>query len=139
MIPYETTQTVTTFKQANEIVNQLKEQGVTDINIGMLSWFGGGIHNDPVIGKVSIASSLGGKRALGQFVTDMGADDLTTATHTDELPQRQATYLRFDYKNSGLGSGSCGPELERKYQLCEKHIEFQFQISPQSIGGVMED
>ncbi|MBQ2922963.1 MAG: glycoside hydrolase family 2 [Tyzzerella sp.] len=72
-------------------------------------------------------------------VLPYSSHDLTTATHTDELPQRQATYLRFDYKNSGLGSGSCGPELERKYQLCEKHIEFQFQISPQSIGGVMED
>ena len=52
------------------------------------------------------------------------------AKHTDELVSDGKTHLRIDYKNSGVGSGACGPELSKKYQLCEKEVEFAFTISP---------
>ena len=140
-IPYETTQTVTTFKQANEIVNQLKEQGVTDINVGMLSWFGGGIHNDPVIGKVSIASSLGGKRALGQFVTDMGADG--KVAFGAELLKIHASWPKFNqytnatrYLNNSLTTGYYfNPATMRE----NKRTDSYYYLSPRYFAGVLED
>lgn len=55
---------------------------------------------------------------------------LFRATHTDELVSDGKTHLRIDYKNSGLGSNSCGPELGEKYRLSEKSIKFGFTIYP---------
>lgn len=50
------------------------------------------------------------------------------AEHTDELYKDNATHVRIDYKNSGIGSTACGPELNEKYRLAEKEIHFGFTI-----------
>ncbi len=55
---------------------------------------------------------------------------LTKAEHTDELVADGNTHLRIDYKVSGIGSNSCGPELEKPYRLAEKEISFRFAIRP---------
>lgn len=56
--------------------------------------------------------------------------ELTRAEHTDELTPDGLTHLRIDYKNSGLGSNSCGPELIEKYRLSEKEIDFNVSFEP---------
>ena len=56
-------------------------------------------------------------------------EQLTKAEHTDELKKSDGTHIRIDYKVSGIGSNSCGPQLPEKYQLCEKDIFFKFNIS----------
>ena len=48
---------------------------------------------------------------------------LAKAMHTDEIEKSDATVIRIDYKDSGIGSASCGPDLLDKYKLCEKKIE----------------
>ena len=48
--------------------------------------------------------------------------------HTDELVSDGTVNVRIDYKNSGVGSNSCGPELKKEYRLAEKKIEFEFTI-----------
>jgi len=55
---------------------------------------------------------------------------LLRAEHTDELIADGKTHLRIDYKVSGIGSNSCGPQLEPEYRLSEKEIDFRFTISP---------
>ena len=54
---------------------------------------------------------------------------LTAAKHINELAADGCTSVRIDYKNSGIGSNSCGPELLEKYRLREKDIHFVFYIS----------
>lgn len=56
-------------------------------------------------------------------------EQLTNAEHTDELPAPDGTYVRVDYKVSGIGSNSCGPQLPEKYRLSEKDIYFKFKMS----------
>ncbi len=56
-------------------------------------------------------------------------EQLTAAEHTDEIAEPDATHIRIDYKVSGIGSASCGPELDKKYRLDEKHISFTFKMS----------
>ena len=63
-------------------------------------------------------------------VSQYSTQALTQAEHTDELICDGCTHLRVDYKVSGLGSHSCGPDLEEKYRLAEKKIEFCFTIRP---------
>ena len=53
---------------------------------------------------------------------------LMGARHQDELKKSQYTNIRIDYKNSGVGSNSCGSELLERYRLCEKEIVFEFYI-----------
>lgn len=62
-------------------------------------------------------------------VSEYTAEALDKAMHTDELKKNGYTNIRVDYKASGIGSESCGPELPEKYQLREKKIEFSFVIN----------
>ena len=64
-------------------------------------------------------------------VSHYSAEGLMAAEHTDELVKEDATIIRIDYKNSGIGSGACGPMPQEKYRLMEKKIdEFRFTIKP---------
>lgn len=63
-------------------------------------------------------------------VSEYTAHDLYKATHTDELKKDGKIHVRIDYKNSGVGSNSCGPALPEKYRLSEKTIEFGFSVKP---------
>ena len=55
---------------------------------------------------------------------------LQEADHVWDLEKSEETYLRIDYKVSGVGSGSCGPLTIEKYQLCEKEFSYSFEILP---------
>ena len=61
-------------------------------------------------------------------VSDYSSEMLTKAMHTDELEKDGKTHVRIDYKNSGIGSNSCGPSLPEQFQLKEKEISFKFKI-----------
>ena len=62
-------------------------------------------------------------------VSHYSPKNLMEAKHQDELRKDIATNIRIDYKNSGLGSNACGPELLEKYRLKEKRIHFKFYIN----------
>lgn len=57
-------------------------------------------------------------------------EDLTLANHPYELNKRKETIVNLDYKMSGVGSNSCGPELLKKYRLEEKEFQFNLNILP---------
>ncbi len=63
-------------------------------------------------------------------VSSYSTDALTKAEHTNELKKDGKTHMRIDYKVSGLGSNSCGPELSEQYRLDEKKLKFNFTITP---------
>ncbi|MHA7964007.1 glycoside hydrolase family 2 TIM barrel-domain containing protein [Paenibacillus sp. CAU 1782] len=58
------------------------------------------------------------------------AADLTAATHTHKLVSREETIVTVDYKMSGVGSNSCGPQLLEKYRLDEKQFAFELTLTP---------
>lgn len=62
-IPYQSTESLTTFEEAESILSKLKAAGVSDIDLRMVGWFNGGIrHSSP--SDLSIAGVLGGKKGL---------------------------------------------------------------------------
>lgn len=63
-------------------------------------------------------------------VSRYSAQNIFQAKHTDELKTDGKVHLRIDYKVSGIGSNSCGPELEEQYRLKEKKIHFAFSLKP---------
>ncbi len=69
--------------------------------------------------------------ADGEFefnVSHYSTKTLANGMHQDEIFEDVSTNIRIDYKNSGVGSASCGPDLAERYRLDEKHIEFAFYI-----------
>ena len=77
------------------------------------------------IGKLEFTSQKGMEINVSKYSTAA----LYKAEHTDELATDGKTHLRIDYKVSGVGSNSCGPQLEEEYRLSEKHIAFSFAIA----------
>ena len=63
-------------------------------------------------------------------VSEYSTHTLTTAMHTDELEKDGFIHLRVDYKVSGIGSNSCGPNLEEEFRLNENNIDFKFSMYP---------
>lgn len=58
------------------------------------------------------------------------AEELTSARHTFDLPPRAETVLNLDYKQSGLGSGSCGPGALPEYLVSAVSSEFTVTLTP---------
>ncbi|MNV42008.1 Beta-galactosidase [compost metagenome] len=83
---------------------------------------------------VTVSNALGmglrfeGDEAFSFNAGHYGMDDLAAAGHHHELVKRGETFIRLDYKMSGIGSNSCGPELLHPYRLDEKEIEFGLRI-----------
>lgn len=76
------------------------------------------------------AFTVRSSQAFEAAVSRYSAKQLYKAAHTDELGESSHTYLRVDYKDSGLGSQSCGPALPEAYRLNEKAIHFAFSLEP---------
>ncbi len=57
-------------------------------------------------------------------------EDLISAAHDYELPESYETVLCFDYMHSGVGSGSCGPDIQQKYTLNERDFTAEFTLQP---------
>ncbi|MBE6619697.1 MAG: DUF4981 domain-containing protein [Ruminococcaceae bacterium] len=55
---------------------------------------------------------------------------LTNTPHDHQLRPLKETVVNIDYRHSGIGSASCGPELDPKYRLNEKNISFSFRLRP---------
>jgi len=63
-------------------------------------------------------------------------EQLTRTRHNYELiPERETTVI-IDYRNSGIGSNSCGPALDEAYRIDEKEISFRFAVKPVRVGNV---
>lgn len=56
------------------------------------------------------------------------AEELTNAAHNYELPESDKSVLCIDYRQNGIGSNSCGPELDEKYRFDEDEWVFEFTM-----------
>jgi beta-galactosidase/beta-glucuronidase len=78
-----------------------------------------------------------GLLAVGMPLLEVSAhffttDDLTKAKHTFELKRREDIILNLDYKQSGLGGASCGPDTLPKYLIKPEPFHFSVRIRPLS-------
>lgn len=57
-------------------------------------------------------------------------ENLTDATHTNEIERLASPHLYLDLAQTGLGSNACGPDVLIKYRLDPKPYKFTFRLSP---------
>ncbi len=58
-----------------------------------------------------------GAGTVGMSVRRFDDATLWSATHTDELPAPQGTFLSLDVAHRGLGTASCGPDALEQYRI----------------------
>ena len=63
-------------------------------------------------------------------------EKLTETAHNFELVPDRDTTVIIDYRNAGIGSASCGPELLPEYRISENEINFAFNIKPMFVGNI---
>lgn len=90
-----------------------------------------GSHND--VHKLDVKSDDAQLNFISQAgisfnFSQYSVEQLTEVTHRDKLEVEDTHYLHIDYKQSGLGSNACGPELAEAYQLGHEPIEFEFSF-----------
>ncbi len=56
--------------------------------------------------------------------------DSTNAAHPHELTRRDETIVHIDYMQTGIGSNSCGPILDKAYRFDETAFTFYVEIMP---------
>ena len=59
-------------------------------------------------------------------------EELTEKGHNFELAESGSTILCLDYRQNGIGSASCGPELQNQYRLNDETIDFVIRLIPES-------
>jgi len=61
---------------------------------------------------------------------------LSEKAHDYELVPEGRVYISIDYRESGIGSNSCGPALAKQYRLDEKQFSFSINVKPIGAGEV---
>jgi len=68
-------------------------------------------------------------------VSHYTAADLTAAAHPDALVRRPETCVSIDYRQTGIGSHSCGPELDRAFRFDDAAFTMRFRFRPVTSDG----
>ncbi len=76
------------------------------------------------IGGYNIVSKQGFECNVSKY----SSETLAKTEHNFELVPDKYNTVRIDYKVSGIGSNSCGPELIEKYRMNDTKISFDFSI-----------
>ncbi|MCL2351783.1 MAG: DUF4981 domain-containing protein [Firmicutes bacterium] len=71
-----------------------------------------------------------GARPFSFNASHYDSREMTKARHPYELKKHAETIVNIDYKNSGVGSNSCGPVLLKPYRLDEREFTFGVEITP---------
>ncbi len=72
-VPFDGMYSMTTFEQAGDIYNDLKENGITNQVMNYQGWMNRGYHHD-VVDKIRVPKKLGGKSDLESLSASMAAD-----------------------------------------------------------------
>jgi len=83
-----------------------------------------------ITGQEGLGLRLASEHEFSFNVSHFTPEELTAAGHPHELKKRKETIVNIDYKMSGVGSNSCGPELLKKYRLDETDFSFGLSIVP---------
>lgn len=77
-----------------------------------------------------LSLEISSKQNFSFNISPYTVEELATKRHNYELIESDYTVVSVDYMMSGVGSNSCGPELPKQYQLCEKAFSFECTIQP---------
>ncbi len=87
---------------------------------------------DYVVAKSNDVSLMAaGKETFSFNASEYTQEELTAKEHNYELEKSPYTVLCVDYRQSGIGSESCGPDQLKKYCLDEEEMDFEVRFVPE--------
>jgi len=84
------------------------------------------------IGNDKLCLKIESEKDFSFNASEYSQEELAKKAHNYELEKSGYSILCVDYKQSGIGSTSCGPYLAEEYQFNEKDFNLNFLISPQN-------
>lgn len=78
---------------------------------------------------VPVSTEEGKAGSFSFNVSPYTAEELTQKAHQHELEKSGYTVFCLDYKQTGIGSNSCGPELLKKYRFDDEKFTFEVELS----------
>ncbi|MED5015686.1 DUF5696 domain-containing protein [Paenibacillus chibensis] len=103
-IPYEATESLTTFSEAEGILGQLKEAGVASIDLRLVGWFNGGIrHASP--SDISVSGVLGGRKGflkLADYAQKNGVSLFPDAAFVEKYKGSSGTATLLDRSKAAV-------------------------------------
>lgn len=81
----------------------------------------------------SLSLTAAGERTFAFNASVYTQEELTKKAHNYELEESGCTVLCLDYRQSGIGSNSCGPQLAEKYQLNDRNFSLGLRLKPECI------
>ncbi|WP_052350493.1 DUF5696 domain-containing protein [Paenibacillus gorillae] len=141
-VPYTSYQPLTTFNQAQEIMDELKDSGVENIKLRYTGWFNGGVaHSMP--SSVSVDKKLGGQKGFAKLLA-------YSASNGVEL-YPDASFMTVNKKSGGFKPkrdasrtmtgtlASIYPYDRAGYYKDTYSSDPAFALSPAKLPGVVED
>lgn len=90
-----------------------------------------GVHWTVMQNEAGVGFAVAASRPIDMAVRKLSDDALDKTTHSCDLQaDEKRFYLHLDYRNSGLGSGSCGPIALDQYKAFPIHYEWQMAFVP---------
>jgi len=80
--------------------------------------------------STSVALQVEAQGPLEFTASHYTAADLFAAMHTHELRARPEVILSLDYRQSGLGTNSCGPGVLKPYQIKPGRYQWSYVLQP---------
>ncbi len=79
------------------------------------------------------------ERPLGLNLSNYTDETIEKAAHSSELEQAENVIIHLDYRQSGLGSNSCGEEQVEKYKVKREDFVMAFRIQIVENGREQEE
>jgi len=77
-----------------------------------------------------VSLSAVSERAFSFNASVYTQEELTEKAHNYELAPSGFTVLCLDYRQDGIGSASCGPDLRKEYRFDEERFIFEVKLVP---------
>lgn len=126
-VPYYSNQSLTTFKEAKIILDELQERGVSTMNVNYLGLYNGGLTSD-LQNKLKIERVLGGKRGFDTFSSIMLEDGYKfyTQVNISTTTSYSRLFDQFRYSSTRL-DGSLARDFTYHYPSRLPYSETPFE------------
>ncbi len=139
-IPVKSTESLTSYRQTIEILEELKQEGIDNIKIRYKGWFNGGVrHSIPT--KISLETKLGGEREFQKLLEYVNQNDLELFPDVNFL--YVGTTTAFDgfwprSHSSKLITGQIARNYEFNIADFRPQSSYKYILSPKILPGIVE-
>jgi evolved beta-galactosidase subunit alpha len=81
-----------------------------------------------LINKNNLSFTIYSTKSFNFSIWPYSSEKIDKAKHTNELVKDDYYTLNLDYKLSGLGSNSCGPLVDKKYQVQFEEFSYSYTL-----------